>query len=156
MLNKTLKDSQAGSVIMSVIVLEDWEEQQMDLCILIKYHIFVMAWWKPQQYSSFGWFNAILSLWLVPIKPAISERIINFSWRYWTLDLQSLSLLSSSNASMQELMNTVKTKPLSGSSSNVAHVTQDERMNSIDFQGRRSNSFWANITSLQRVVKGIQ
>ena len=43
MLNKTLKDSQAGSVIMSVIVLEDWEEQQMDLCILIKYHIFVMA-----------------------------------------------------------------------------------------------------------------
>ena len=81
MLNKTLKDSQAGSVIMSVIVLEDWEEQQMDLCILIKYHIFVMAWWKPQQYSSFGWFNAILSLWLVPIKPAISERIINFSWK---------------------------------------------------------------------------
>ena len=81
MLNKTLKDSQAGSVIMSVIVLEDWEEQQMDLCILIKYHIFVMAWWKPQQYSSFGWFNAILSLCLVPIKPAISERIINFSWK---------------------------------------------------------------------------
>lgn len=81
MLNKTLKDSQAGSVIMSVIVLEDWEEQQMDLCILIKYHIFVMAWWKSQQYSSFGWFNAILSLWLVPIKPAISERIINFSWK---------------------------------------------------------------------------
>ena len=40
MLNKTLKDSQAGSVIMSVIVLEDLEEQQMDLCILIKYHYF--------------------------------------------------------------------------------------------------------------------
>ena len=45
------------------------------------------AYQQPAYFSdglfehSLLWFNAILSLWLVPIKPAISERLINFSWK---------------------------------------------------------------------------